>query len=315
MNNGISYLETKFHLLLTYCINTVFFMLMKASSFKVHEHPIFDRLLEVKLLLENIRPLDERMKHQVDKLITLASQQQQQQDNSNSFQKQEEAPRVKHGPNPDNMLRSSSNDEEAGGSRDNEQKDEEEEEEVYVAPKVTAVSFDEKGDRRREKQEKKLTKKLQSSKMIKTIKNIFDDAPEEEMNIGAVEKSENSFAKQIEDFENSYLTRVKLSKKQQKQLRQEEKAPQNELSDLESFTDLIKLDSLMKNKQQSAKGPRVSVLEYMGDEKEARRDASKKFGLAELEQEEGEEEQQEEKPTRKRGRQEFKKSPAKRFKK
>lgn len=37
---GISYLETKFHLLLSYCMNVAFFLLLKASGQPVENHPV-----------------------------------------------------------------------------------------------------------------------------------------------------------------------------------------------------------------------------------------------------------------------------------
>src|SRR5690606_11520412 len=71
--DGLSYLEVKFHLLLSYCIDIVFYMMRKAAGKPVKDHPVIKQLVELRLILEKIKPIDERLKYQIDKLITLAS--------------------------------------------------------------------------------------------------------------------------------------------------------------------------------------------------------------------------------------------------
>ncbi len=70
---GVSYLEAKHLLLLHYCMNLVFFLLLKAEGRPVREHPVVGRLVEARAFLEKTRPLDRRLRYQMDKLLAAAA--------------------------------------------------------------------------------------------------------------------------------------------------------------------------------------------------------------------------------------------------
>jgi len=67
--DGMSFLEMKYNLMLTYCQMINFYMLLKLEGRDVSSHPVIDRLLHLKLLLEKVRPLDVKMQYQVDKMV------------------------------------------------------------------------------------------------------------------------------------------------------------------------------------------------------------------------------------------------------
>lgn len=69
---GVSYLEAKHLLLLHYCVNIVFYLLLKAEGRAVREHPVIARLLELRAYLEKIRPIDKKLQYQMDKLLLAA---------------------------------------------------------------------------------------------------------------------------------------------------------------------------------------------------------------------------------------------------
>lgn len=69
---GVSYLEAKHLLLLHYCVNIVFYLLLKAEGRPVREHPVIARLLELRAYLEKIRPIDKKLQYQMDKLLLAA---------------------------------------------------------------------------------------------------------------------------------------------------------------------------------------------------------------------------------------------------
>jgi hypothetical protein len=52
--NGISYLEVKHLMLLSYCECIVFYLLLKAEAISVRDHPVISRLVEIKLFLEKV---------------------------------------------------------------------------------------------------------------------------------------------------------------------------------------------------------------------------------------------------------------------
>ena len=69
---GMSYLEAKHMLLLTYCINALFYVLLKLEGRPVKDHPVIQRLLTAKAYLEKLRPVDKKLRTQVDKLLRAA---------------------------------------------------------------------------------------------------------------------------------------------------------------------------------------------------------------------------------------------------
>lgn len=58
---GMSYLEMKYNLMLSYVILLSFYMLLKLSGREVSSHPVVKRLIHHKLLLEKLRPLDQKL--------------------------------------------------------------------------------------------------------------------------------------------------------------------------------------------------------------------------------------------------------------
>ena len=70
---GMSYFEVKFHLLLSYCINVSFYLLLKTEGKPVQDHPVIEQLVYIRVLLEKLRPLDAKLKYHTDKLLKMAT--------------------------------------------------------------------------------------------------------------------------------------------------------------------------------------------------------------------------------------------------
>ena len=70
---GVSYLEAKYLLLLHYCIHLVFYVLLKAEGRSARDHPVIARLVEIRAFLERARPIDKRLRYQMDRLLAAAA--------------------------------------------------------------------------------------------------------------------------------------------------------------------------------------------------------------------------------------------------
>ncbi|KAM3222537.1 hypothetical protein P3S67_016719 [Capsicum chacoense] len=66
--DGISYLEMKHLLLLNYCQSLVCYLLRKAKGLSIEGHPVVRSLVEIRLFLEKIRPIDKKLQYQIQKL-------------------------------------------------------------------------------------------------------------------------------------------------------------------------------------------------------------------------------------------------------
>lgn len=71
-DQGLSFLEMKYNMLLSYLINLSFIVLRKCSGEKIEGDPCIDRLIEIRTVLEKIRPIDHKLKYQIDKLVKTA---------------------------------------------------------------------------------------------------------------------------------------------------------------------------------------------------------------------------------------------------
>lgn len=71
---GLSYLEAKHMLLLSYCSNVAFYVLMRAEGKSVRKHPVIERLVRLRLLLEKARPIDKKLQYLVDKLLAAGAE-------------------------------------------------------------------------------------------------------------------------------------------------------------------------------------------------------------------------------------------------
>jgi U3 small nucleolar RNA-associated protein 3 len=60
-------------LLLSYCTNLCFYFYLKASGERVADHPVIAALVEQRALLEKLRPMEVRLKYQIDRLVQAAT--------------------------------------------------------------------------------------------------------------------------------------------------------------------------------------------------------------------------------------------------
>lgn len=194
----VDYLEVKAQLLLSYCTNVVFYLYMKAQGRSVANHPVMKQLLKLRYVMEKMRPLDGKLKHQIDRLIQLSEM------NAKELSQHQSTDLLR--PNPSALL--ADGDDRAGkrtGSKkagkhsrdydedesipdedsddeDNDQSDDEAAGKagVYKVPKRTAVPYKE-SETALEKREQKLEKqraKIKRSELMDALREEFGSAPE-----------------------------------------------------------------------------------------------------------------------------------------
>jgi hypothetical protein len=71
--HGMSYLEMKYNLMLSYCSFLTYYLLLKLEGAQVENHPVIGKLVHIKTLFEKLRPLDSKLQYQVDKLLKQAA--------------------------------------------------------------------------------------------------------------------------------------------------------------------------------------------------------------------------------------------------
>ena len=71
-NNGLSFLEVKNHTMLSYLTDLTYLMLRKSFGKKIEGDAAIERLVENRTVLEKMRPIEKKLKHQIDKSIKVA---------------------------------------------------------------------------------------------------------------------------------------------------------------------------------------------------------------------------------------------------
>jgi len=65
------YVRTKYHLVLNYCVNIAFYLLLKAKRIAVQSHPVVHRLYQYRQLLKQLKPVDKEMTPQLEGILAM----------------------------------------------------------------------------------------------------------------------------------------------------------------------------------------------------------------------------------------------------
>ncbi|KPI89120.1 hypothetical protein ABL78_1764 [Leptomonas seymouri] len=68
--NLVAFLETKVQLMLSYCMHVTFYLLLKVEGRKVEGHPVIDHLVEIRVYLEKMWPLEEKLQYSLNRLLS-----------------------------------------------------------------------------------------------------------------------------------------------------------------------------------------------------------------------------------------------------
>eukprot|EP00127_Corallochytrium_limacisporum_P000858 Clim_evm1s28 gene=Clim_evmTU1s28 len=196
IQKGLTLLDAKYHLLLMYCMDIVFYMTLKAEGKSVKNHPVISHLVEVRTALEKTRPLDDKIKYLVNRLLNADSR------------KIAQISASMLRPNPDALVAKDRADFEDG---------EIEEEATYRPPKLAAVQFEDTGKdaaKRREEQRRRLNMR---SDVLRDVQEEFDEAPKEittsTLYQGERESEDEDEREHRRRYEEENFTRITLPKK------------------------------------------------------------------------------------------------------
>uniref|UniRef100_A0A2P2KKA8 Neuroguidin-B n=2 Tax=Rhizophora mucronata TaxID=61149 RepID=A0A2P2KKA8_RHIMU len=210
--DGISYLEAKHLLLLSHCQSLVYYLLRKAKGLPIQGHPVIQSLVEIRLFLEKIRPIDKKLEYQIQKLTRDAGNATDKADlkekNTGGPQKSED--QLKYRPNPDMLVpKNDMNPKDGAG--------------VYRPPKIAPAIMDEDKISKQERDALRGEKRTLQEARQGYIKDLIDDMqgrPEEVRESVGIESREHlRIQAQLEERarqEEDIFTRVPLTKKEKR---------------------------------------------------------------------------------------------------
>ncbi|KAG6648696.1 neuroguidin-like [Carya illinoinensis] len=234
--DGISYLEAKNLLLLNYCQSLVYYLLRKAKGFSIEGHPVVRSLVETRLFLEKIRPIDKKLQYQVQKLTRVSAGTAEAvglREESDAPQKVEDL--LKYRPNPDMLVpKSDMTSEEAGG--------------VYRPPKFAPTSMEEgkisRHERNASRMEKQILRQSRQSDFVRGLMNDLEGRPEEVREIVGHESRELArYMAKMErraQEEEELFTRAPMTKMEKKKEKHLKKSRNGLLGLTDGFYDEIK---------------------------------------------------------------------------
>ncbi|XP_066484758.1 neuroguidin [Tiliqua scincoides] len=230
---GLSFLEVKDQLLLHYLQDLSHLVLEKTLGHPVADHPALMRLVETRTVLEKMRPIDQKLKYQVDKLVKAAV----------TGALGENDP-LRFKPNPHNLMSKLSDSEEgededaADGTQTSGKKTSKGGIRKYVPPRLVPVHYDETATEREKKMLEQAKRRALSSSVIRELKEQYSDAPEE-VREGRYAHS-NRQSREDEhrtNYEESMMVRLNVSRKEKARRRQ----VGSQLSSLTHFGDISAL--------------------------------------------------------------------------
>ncbi|XP_042519038.1 neuroguidin [Macadamia integrifolia] len=170
--DGLSYLDAKHLLLLSYCESIVYYLLRKAKGLSIEGHPVVQSLVEIRLFLEKIRPIDKKLQYQTQKLMRSISNATEKvgSDEKKTDTAQNADDPLKYRPNPDLLISKINQSSQDGDG-------------VYRPPKFAPTTMEEDKTLKQEKlvrrKMKETLRQAEQSDFVRKMMDDFEGRPEE----------------------------------------------------------------------------------------------------------------------------------------
>ncbi|KAL7754429.1 hypothetical protein RI367_000410 [Sorochytrium milnesiophthora] len=216
-SQGLSFLEVKNHSLMSYLISLLHLMHTKLSGEPIEQAPSLSALLELRVVLEKIRPVETKLKYRIDKMVRAADQ---------SSTAGATVDPLNFKPNPAAMVRDDMGGDDSGGDNDAARDG------VYRPPKLAPVHYDEDASSRASKRVAR-----PSNRLLRDLASEYDDAPEHAPSIGvdldlsATASIDRHFSEK-QDYEESHFVRLNTTRREKKMRKQQARRMGNEMTEL-----------------------------------------------------------------------------------
>lgn len=200
-SKGISLLDVKCHTLMSYLSDLSHVILKKCQFQSINNDPSIERLVEHRTVLERIRPLEFKIKYQIDKLIKTALSGSVDPNDPDRFRATIDGLADAE----DNEEDLESDADETGPHNNKKSKDG-----VYVAPKVTAVPYDGDESRavKRQKELDRAKKRALQSSVMQELREEYADTPVEvQINTVGLKNKQSKYDFERQKYEEDYFTR------------------------------------------------------------------------------------------------------------
>ncbi|KAI8977698.1 Sas10/Utp3/C1D family-domain-containing protein [Mycotypha africana] len=257
-SKGVSFLEVKYHIMLQYILQLAFYVHLKISGKQIENNPVVESLVELRVLLDKMKPIETKLKYQIDKLVRAAvldtsrKNESGQPNETTDVEKKEEitvaqavaVDPLAFRPNPMNLL---------AKDEDNEDVDEEENvgTGVYRPPKLAPVTYiedDKKKGGKKERDEARYKEKASRSRIMKDLMTEMSENPEEIDVFGGVNEG-TGFGDRVDSmiaeknrYEEDNFVRLSVTRREKKRLNKNRRMKfESEFDNLNDFSNLAGL--------------------------------------------------------------------------
>ncbi|KAK7877234.1 hypothetical protein WMY93_032053 [Mugilogobius chulae] len=233
-SKGLSFLDLRYNLLLFYLQDLTHLVSIKTEGGQIKDSEALERIVTVRTILEKMRPLDHKLKYQIDKLVRTAV--------TGSIAENDP---LQLRPNPGNLqskLSESESDEEEKEATAN--KARQPTAKKYVPPKIAPMHYD--GDMteadRKQVQAERLKRAALRSSVIQELRQQYSDAPEEirdRQDFQSEKESRDEMHRK--NYEESMMVRLQVSKNQKTSKKRRMMGMAGQLSGITHFSDISAL--------------------------------------------------------------------------
>ncbi|KAJ1645383.1 hypothetical protein J3B02_004941 [Coemansia erecta] len=297
-NNGISFLEVKHHTMFSYISSISYLSLLKLHGKSIENHPAISQLIEDRTVLEKMKPLEQRLKYQIDKLLrsavvasdkaSMAAATNRPAPHMITTDDPEAEPVAADDsaklaaamldddslanptafkPNPASLASDIRGDDEELSKEDG----------IYRAPKQVPVHYEEDGSlaSKREKAEKRMLERASRSRLVRDLMSQYDDRPETASASGnpdraLVDSRMEHLAEKTARYEEENFRRVTMKKKERKGMRTRLVELEDEFSHLNDFAGIASLQ-----KASAGAGSKAAILDRLKQKRDNESPAEK----------------------------------------
>jgi len=254
MKKGISFLDVKNHQMLSYLINLTHLILQKTAGKSIENSIDIERLVEIRTVLEKMKPTEQKLKYQIDKLVRIGT----------GISAAENNPlRLK--PNPDKLISKLDDDTQA----EDESETTNDKSQVYKPAKLIPMFYDgdETSKQRQERLLEKSKSRMANSAVMRDLYQQYRDGPEEIRDAAGLHRArEDKKEREKREYEENYFVRKSLTKKELNAAKRMRTV--SELHNITSFPDLSLVGVNSKRKKEDGSRKRqVNTKRHKGSAK------------------------------------------------
>ncbi|CAL8400343.1 neuroguidin [Gadus morhua] len=265
---GLSFLDLRYQLLLFYLQDLTHLISLKTEGAKIKESQAIERVMAVRTVLEKMRPLDHKLKYQIDKLVRTAV--------TGSLAENDP---LHLRPNPENLMSKLSESEESGGEDGlpsvSEKKTAAFGDRKYIPPKIAPMHYDgdvTEADRKKEQQDRLRRSALRSS-VIQELREQYSDTPEEIRDRRDFQTERQSRDDQHrKNYEESMMVRLNVPKAERLARKRSMQGMSGQLNSITHFSDISALTGGAGRQDEDSPRPKKQMMK-----KKTKKRAFKKY--------------------------------------